>query len=63
MTGGTCWWSSGDPVTVLTASACLPAVFPPVSMGGSLHVDGGVTRPVPVERALELGAARTWVST
>jgi NTE family protein len=61
MTGGTCWWSSGDPVTVLTASACLPAVFPPVSLAGSLHVDGGVTRPVPVERALELGAARTWV--
>jgi NTE family protein len=61
MTGGPCWWSSGDPETVLTASACLPAVFPPVSMGGSLHVDGGVTRPVPVDRALELGAARTWV--
>ncbi len=61
MTGGTCWWSSGDPVTVLTASACLPAVFPPVALGGSLHVDGGVTRPVPVDRALELGAARTWV--
>ena len=61
MTGGTCWWSSGDPVTVLTASACLPAVFPPVVLGGSLHVDGGVTRPVPVDRAVELGAARTWV--
>lgn len=61
MTGGTCWWSSGDPVTLLTASACLPAVFPPVSLGGSLHVDGGVTRPVPVDRALELGAVRTWV--
>ena len=61
MTGGTSWWSSGDPVTVLTASACLPAVFPPVLLGGSLHVDGGVTRPVPVDRALELGAARTWV--
>ncbi len=61
LTGGTCWWSSGDPVTVLTASACLPAVFPPVALGDSLHVDGGVTRPVPVDRALELGAARTWV--
>ena len=61
LTGGTCWWSSGDPVTLLTASACLPAVFPPVPLGGSLHVDGGVTRPVPLDRALELGAARTWV--
>jgi NTE family protein len=60
-TGVACWWSQGDPVAVLTASACLPALFPPVSLGGSLHVDGGVTTPVPVERALDLGAARVWV--
>jgi NTE family protein len=59
--GQPCWWSAGDPVEVLTASACLPAVFPPVPLGGSLHVDGGVTRPVPVDRALVLGAVRTWV--
>jgi NTE family protein len=61
LTGQPCWWSSGDPVTLLTASACLPAVFAPVSLGGSLHVDGGVTCPVPVERAVDLGATRTWV--
>ena len=61
LSGAPCWWSSGDPVTVLTASACLPAVFAPVELGGSLHVDGGVTRPVPLDRALELGATRTWV--
>ena len=61
MTGRTCWWSEGDPVEVLTASACLPALFPPVPLDGTLHVDGGVTCPVPVQRALELGAARTWV--
>lgn len=60
-TGAPCWWSTGDPVAVLSASACLPAVFPPVPLGGSLHVDGGVTCPVPVGRALDLGAARTWV--
>jgi NTE family protein len=61
LTGQSCWWSSGDPLSILTASACLPAVFPPVRMGDGLHVDGGVTCPVPVERALDLGAARTWV--
>jgi NTE family protein len=60
-TGKGCWWSSGDPMVVLTASACLPAVFPPVRLGDSLHVDGGVTCPVPVDRALDLGATRTWV--
>jgi NTE family protein len=60
-TGAPCWWTTGDPVAVLTASACLPAVFPPVALGGSLHVDGGVTCPVPTQRALDLGAVRTWV--
>ena len=60
-TGRACWWTEGDPVTVLSASACLPAVFPPVAMADSLHVDGGVTCPVPTERALDLGAVRTWV--
>lgn len=60
-TGTPCWWSDGDPLTILTASACLPALFPPVALGGSLHVDGGVSAPVPVERALDLGAMRVWV--
>lgn len=61
LTGQPCFWGAGDPVAVLTASACLPALFPPVALGGSLHVDGGVTCPVPVSRALDLGAMRTWV--
>jgi predicted acylesterase/phospholipase RssA len=30
-------------------------------MGNALHVDGGVTCPVPLQRALDLGAARIWV--
>lgn len=61
LTGKPCWWTDGDPVAVLTASACLPALFPPVSLGGSLHVDGGVTTPVPIDRALDLGSVRVWV--
>lgn len=59
--GAPAWHRTGDPVTVLSASACLPALFPPVALGGSLHVDGGVTCPVPVGRAVELGARRVWV--
>src|SRR3954453_19799249 len=55
------WWTTGDPVEVLTASACLPGLFPPVALAGSQHVDGGVTCPVPAQRALALGAARVWV--
>ncbi|MHB8466443.1 MAG: patatin-like phospholipase family protein [Acidimicrobiales bacterium] len=60
-TGEPAWWSSGNPVDILTASACLPGVFPPVPIGSSLHVDGGVLCPVPVGRALSLGARRVWV--
>jgi NTE family protein len=55
------WWTSGDPRQILVASASLPGLFPPVEIGGSLHVDGGVTCPVPVQRAIELGAERIWV--
>jgi NTE family protein len=55
------WWTSGDPVDVLSASACLPGLFPPVRLEGRLHVDGGVSCPVPTQRALDLGAARVWV--
>jgi NTE family protein len=55
------WWTSGDPRQVLVASASLPGLFPPVELAGSLHVDGGVTCPVPVQRAVELGAERIWV--
>jgi predicted acylesterase/phospholipase RssA len=35
--------------------------LPPVTLDGSLHVDGGVTCPVPVQRAIELDAQRIWV--
>jgi len=55
------WWTSGKPEDVLLASACLPGLFEPVPLGGSLHVDGGVTCPVPAQHAIDLGAARVWV--
>jgi NTE family protein len=61
LAGEPVWWTSGDPVEVLTASACLPGLFPPVELAGSQHVDGGVTCPVPAQRALGLGASRVWV--
>jgi NTE family protein len=61
VTGHPVWWTAGDPQRVLVASASLPALLPPVDLGGSLHVDGGVTCPVPVQRAIELDAQRIWV--
>jgi NTE family protein len=60
-TGQPVWWTSGDPRQVLVASASLPGLFPPVPLAGSLHVDGGVTCPVPVQHAVDIGAERIWV--
>src|SRR5258707_844617 len=54
-------WPRGRPAGLLAPSAGLPGLFPPVALGGSLHVDGGVTCPVPTQRALDLGATRVWV--
>jgi predicted acylesterase/phospholipase RssA len=59
--GTPAWWTSGNPVDVLAASACLPGLFPPVELDGRLYVDGGVSCPVPTQHALDLGAARVWV--
>lgn len=50
------WWTSGPAVDVLYASACLPGLFPPITLNGSRHVDGGVLEPVPVRRAVDTDA-------
>lgn len=61
VTGHPVWWTAGAAHRILVASASLPALLPPVQLGDSLHVDGGVTCPVPVQRAIELDAQRIWV--
>jgi NTE family protein len=48
------WFAEGDLVPPILASAALPAIFPPVRIGGELLVDGGVLNNVPISRALEL---------
>ena len=48
--------ATGDPTSVLVASASLPGIFRPVVINGSRHVDGGIAVNLPVHRADELGA-------
>jgi len=48
--------STGDPRTVLVASASMPGVFPPVMIDDRRHVDGGIAVNLPVQRAADLGA-------
>lgn len=54
--GGETWFSSGELMDPLLASAAMPGVFPPVEISGATYIDGGVANNVPVSRAIELGA-------
>lgn len=53
--------SSGDAVAALQASSALPAVLPPVEIGGRMLMDGGISSNTPIAAALALGAGRLFV--
>ncbi len=44
----------GPLIPAVYASACVPVVFPPISLHGRLLVDGGIADPVPVQIAKKL---------
>lgn len=58
LTGEMSWFTTGEVVDVLCASSAIPGVFPPVAIDGRDYIDGGVVAPLPVLRALEVGASR-----
>lgn len=47
---------SGDTGMAVRASAAVPGVFQPAQFNGHSYVDGGLTSPVPVQSAREMGA-------
>lgn len=53
--------SSGNAVDAVLASTAIPAVFPPVRLGGRHLVDGGAVNNTPVSHAVALGADHVWV--
>jgi NTE family protein len=55
------WLTSGPAVEAILASAAIPAIFPPVEIGGNQLIDGGVVNNVPISRAIEGGATRILV--
>jgi NTE family protein len=55
-TGESRWWSAGESVSRLCASAALPGVVPPVVIDGERFIDGAVVANVPLRRAAEIGA-------
>ena len=60
--GEACYWQGeGDLIEPIVASMSLPGVFPPVRLGGGLHIDGGVADNAPLGRARRLGAQRVFM--
>ena len=55
------WFAEGPIIEPILASAALPAVYPPVEIGGVAYLDGAIVNDVPVSRAVELGADRIFV--
>lgn len=60
-TGRERWFSSGDVIEPVLASAALPAIFPPVEIDDELFIDGAVVDNVPISKAVALGATRVIV--
>ena len=59
--GRTRWFTDGPVAEAVLASAALPALLPPVTIGGETYIDGGVVDNVPIGRAIEQGAQRIFV--
>lgn len=53
--------AAGDTVDAVLASAAIPAVFPPVTIGGRPLLDGAVADNTPIGAAADLGATTIWV--
>jgi len=55
-TGEKIIFKHGELIPALRASMSIPFIFKPYEMKGKFLVDGGLTSPVPVEAAKQLGA-------
>ncbi len=53
--------SKGSAIDAICASAAIPGIFPPVSIDGTLCVDGGLVANAPLAYAVQAGATDIWV--
>lgn len=51
------WFTQGPLVDALLASSAIPVLLEPVEIGGEHFYDGGLVNSIPIDRAIELGAA------
>jgi NTE family protein len=59
--GGETVLSAGPACDAIVASCSIPGIFPPVTIGDKLLIDGGVVNNTPICHAVELGAERIYV--
>ncbi|GII23639.1 patatin-like phospholipase family protein [Planosporangium mesophilum] len=55
------WFDRGEVVPAVLASSAVPALLPPIVVGGEHYIDGGIVNSIPVGRAVELGAGTVFV--
>lgn len=55
------WFTEGDLVDAVLASAAIPGLLPPVEIDGEHFFDGGLLNSIPVDRAVALGATDIYV--
>jgi NTE family protein len=55
------WFSTGELVDAVVASAALPGVFPAVEIDGEHYLDGGLVNSIPIARAVDAGAEVIYV--
>lgn len=55
------WFTAGELVPAVLASAAVPGLFPAVEVDGEHFMDGGLVNSIPVGRAVELGAEEIFV--
>jgi NTE family protein len=57
-TGQTMVFSSGELIPALRASISVPGFFMPAKIDGRAYADGGLTEPIPVQTAKQLGKGK-----
>ena len=55
------WFTTGEVVPAVMASAAVPGLLPPAKVGGEHYLDGGIVNSIPLARAVQLGADRVFV--
>ncbi len=55
------WFTEGQVVPAVMASAAVPGLLPPAKVGGEHYLDGGIVNSIPLARAVQQGADRVFV--